>query len=106
MGAANRNLAAALMLCAAWTCASSAGCQQAAMLEEHCVDCHSGDEPSGDFDLEAMLAAETEQGRRLGGQLLAMARRVRGGTCSQLFRIQLTTWRTAHQPEGMNLRSR
>ena len=80
MGAANRNPAAALALFVALACAASVGCQQVTMLEQHCLDCHSGAEPSGDLDLEALLAPEAEQGRGSGEQLLAMARRVRGGT--------------------------
>ena len=50
------------------------------MLERHCVDCHSGEDPSGGFDLGALLAPATKRGGRFGEQLSAMAQRVRGGT--------------------------
>ncbi|MFN3242856.1 MAG: DUF1592 domain-containing protein [Planctomycetota bacterium] len=50
------------------------------LIETHCADCHSGDDPAGNVDLDAVFAPDARRAADFGRHLEAMARRVRART--------------------------
>ncbi|MCK5942612.1 MAG: DUF1587 domain-containing protein, partial [Planctomycetes bacterium] len=56
------------------------GAQIPALIETHCADCHSGEDPDGDLDLDALFAPAGKRDDAFAARLEAMAQRVRART--------------------------